>query len=104
MLAIPGLQSNLHDATLQEVVCMWDSQVSILMRTLHRQVRIKAIGFTALVVPREAPWGRSVSVNEVRLVKTGSNQVRLEIEMQSGDTITVAASQVEADEYIGINS
>lgn len=101
MLGIPGLHADLHDATLQEVVCVWDGQASVLMRTARGQVRLTATGFTSVVVPREAPWGRSVSVNEVRLVESGSNHVRLEIEMQSGDTIAVAARHVEADEYTG---
>jgi hypothetical protein len=99
MLSIPGLHTGLHDATLQEVLCVWEGQASIVLRTAHGQVRLTAIGFTTVVVPREAPWGHSVSVNDVRLVEHGSNQVRLELEMQSGDTIAVVAQHVEADEY-----
>jgi hypothetical protein len=96
VLSIPGVQTDLHDVTLVEVLCEWGGQVVIVLQTAQGRLRLSARDFTSVVVPREMPWGRSVSVNQVRLLDSGGNQVRLEIEMQSGDTIAVAAQRIEA--------
>lgn len=45
-------------------------------------------GLTELVLPRQAPWGRSVSVNASRMLAPQS----FVLEMQSGDCIRIAAS------------
>lgn len=99
MLDIPGLMIDLHDATLVEVLCQWGGQATITLQVASgQQLHLMAYEFTSVVVPREMPWGRSVSVNEVRLLESGSNRVRLEIDMQSGDTIAIDAQRVEATE------
>ncbi len=83
--------TSFHDATLLGLHLDWDS------RTLRIDFRgapsrsepfsITIAGVTQLIVPAEYPWGRSVSVNEVRTLEGG----RMEMEMQSGDTIVVVA-------------
>ena len=56
-------------------------------------VSLVAEGVVDLHVPRATPWGPSVHVNEVREPLAGARQWReLEIEMQSGDIITVKAA------------
>lgn len=82
---------DLHDASLMAVRFDWST------RTCHFDFsgapRIELpfslifSAVTELVLPAVFPWGHSVSVLEARV--SGSD--RYEIEMQSGDTITVVA-------------
>lgn len=76
----------------------WNGQATITLQVESGQLRLMVYESTSVVVPHEMPWGRSVSVNEVRLLESGSNRVRLEIDMQSGDTIAIDAQRVEATE------
>lgn len=63
--------------------------------TLMRpHVAITAAGTTELVCPRRHPWGASVSINEVRGPEPHDGGVRLEIEMQSGDVLALAAQMI----------
>jgi hypothetical protein len=56
-------------------------------------VSLVAEGVVDLHVPQMKPWGPSVHVNEVRQPPVGARKRRkLEIEMQSGDIITVTAA------------
>jgi hypothetical protein len=55
-------------------------------------VSLVAEGVVDLHVPRMNPWGPSVHVNEVRERATAERRRTLEIEMQSGDVITVTAA------------
>lgn len=85
--------STLHDATLEAVAVDWSLGEAIFT---FRQYREGAPGVSRLVVselttlhlPREHPWGDSVSVNEVTPTNRDSG-IELEIEMQSGDKIVV---------------
>jgi len=86
-------QPSLHDATLLRVEVLWGetAEASFTFRAGgSRVVTLRVGGMTSLACPHANPWGPSVSVNEVRgpeRVDGGSE--RLEIEMQSGDTIVV---------------
>ena len=80
-----------HDATLASVRMDWASGTCWLEfagSPLHPgpfHVRIERV--EQLVVPRQAPWGESVSVLELKEPQPG----RYEFEMQSGDTLVVVA-------------
>lgn len=87
----------LHDATLVSVDFRWlDGQVALLFRAQLGAMTVTAHNVTSLVVPRENPWGPSVSVNSTRVLNgTGSSLRRLVIEMQSGDEIVIDAERFE---------
>jgi len=86
----------LHDASLLRIVLTWneEAEANLIFRLDGpRLVALKASGLKGLACPHENPWGPSVSVNEFRgpsVVREGVQKI--EIEMQSGDTIVVAAS------------
>lgn len=76
-----------HDATLRRLPCDWAAaRVSIELTTADRDVVIEATGLSRLEVNHREEWGPSVSVNTVL-----RRNHRLDIEMQSGDMITVEA-------------
>ncbi len=84
---------NFHDATLLSVQADWaqgTAAVILQVPGLEDPVEVRAVGVTDLRMPRERPWGPSVSVNSVQV--TGGV---ITIEMQSGDTITIAAQSFD---------
>ena len=100
---------SMHDWTLLTILFEWEAaRVTLSFQGPEAGVAsIVAEGVSRLDVPRLNEWGRSVSVNKVRgpadNEKTG--QGCLEIEMQSGDVITVSAvsfvlPQSRADEPV----
>jgi hypothetical protein len=94
--------SDLHDATLVRVEACWSDAVVILVANVWRdggvrEVRLRFSGFTALTVPRECPWGRSSSINEVR-VERSTGAFHAEIEMQSGDVLSIRATDFVQEE------
>ncbi len=85
----------MHDWTLRTVLFQWDiARVTLTFRTSTSiAASIVADGVVHLDVPRHGEWGPSASVNKVRgPIDTGSGAFRLQIEMQSGDTLTVSAA------------
>lgn len=49
-----------------------------------------------LLVPRQLPWGRSVSINGVQVTDVPDSGCKtMEIEMQSGDLIKIEAARVK---------
>lgn len=88
----------LHDATLEEISFDW-TQGTAYMRIKSGSrgaLVLVATGVHSLEVSRHQPWGESVSINEVRGPEPRSNGLhQIEIEMQSGDTITVRANAFE---------
>ena len=85
----------MHDWTLLAVLFEWEAaRVTLSFRGAEAgAASIVAEGVCHLDVPRLNEWGRSVSVNKVRgpADNENSGQRCLEIEMQSGDVITVLA-------------
>jgi hypothetical protein len=80
---------NFHDATLLSVQADWAQGTAVVVLRvagLEETVEVCAVGVTDLRLSRERPWGPSVSVNSMHV--TGGV---ITIEMQSGDTITIAA-------------
>lgn len=86
--------SQMHDWVLYSIECDWKAaKVTIVFDTYRAgMVSLIADGVTDVHIPQTRPWGRSIHVNEVREARGGAGTERkLEIEMQSGDVITVAA-------------
>jgi hypothetical protein len=85
---------HLHDATLVAIHISWETgEVNVDLKTPDGLTVIRGREARKLECPRYFPWGRSVSVNEVREGPHGElDEIhRLEIEMQSGDVIEVVA-------------
>jgi hypothetical protein len=80
----------LHDMTLEEIDFRWDAgSAAIRFRRHEPPCRLLTFtGVTSLKVSREFPWGPSRSVNSIRT----SSESGFEIQMQSGDMISVAAT------------
>ena len=86
----------LHDATLLRLAFTWESRC--LRATIQRNGTWSLIAtrVTAFSTSARHAWGPSVSINEVRgPVSLDDGTARLEIEMQSGDTIVVEAERFE---------
>lgn len=79
----------LHDAILREVCFGWEAGCCTLkLMTGDGEQQLVFTGVTELNVPKEQPWGPSVSINSAR--ECGLN--RFEIELQSGDVVRLQAS------------
>ena len=84
---------NFHDATLLSVQADWAQGTAVVVlqtAAMEEPVKVRAVGVTELRMPRERPWGPSVSVNSMH-VTSGV----ITIEMQSGDTITITAQSFD---------
>jgi hypothetical protein len=69
----------------------WDVGVVVLrIDTDEGHRELHAFDVTSLSMPRAHPWGRSVSINSAHYAHSDAGLV-LSLEMQSGDTIVVAA-------------
>jgi hypothetical protein len=86
----------LHDAALLRIDVQWaEGTVTLGVRTASGPMRIVVRQVTRLVCPRESPWGRSLSINEVRLGDPPSSAAfQVEIEMQSGDVLVICGSEI----------
>ena len=91
--------ARLHDGTLRTVLLDWGEGCAELERTAPQSslVRVQATEVTVLRCPRQAPWGWSASVNEVRIASTSDGGMRLEVEVQSGDVIEIEAKAVTVE-------
>src|SRR5215469_6118687 len=86
--------TKMHDWTLLSIHFEWKTAVVRLsFRDNRSPVSVLAEGVVDLHVPQVREWGPSVSVNKVRGPSNETNRLsKLEIEMQSGDVITIVAS------------
>src|SRR6266446_715066 len=87
--------SLMHEWVLLSIVFDWKlGRLTFSFDTYQAGVvALVAEGVVDLHVPQMKPWGPSVHVNEVRQPPAGPRKRRkLEIEMQSGDIITVTAT------------
>ncbi len=88
----------MHDWTLLTIVVEWmKGIVTITFDTYEfNHVILTAEGLIELVVPKHDEWGESVSVNKVcGPVQLENGNYRLELEIQSGDTITLEARSIQ---------
>lgn len=85
--------SALHDATLVNIDIKWAERVTTLIFRVgtDKVIRLTAGKTTSFHVPHVEPWGPSVSVNNLRQLRSGDQLSLLEIEMQSGDIIRIEA-------------
>jgi hypothetical protein len=85
----------LHDATLISITVHWIEGTAELTFRLAGQVEatVSALRLSGLMVPREQPWGRSVSVNSAVVTAASGGRQRLVVEMQSGDEIVAYAEE-----------
>jgi hypothetical protein len=79
----------LHDATLLFANLDWrKGNLTLLIEmTPAKSGRLIFSGLAGLTIPREFPWGSSVSINCARNTETDA----FEIEMQSGDVLLIQA-------------
>ena len=95
--------ADLHDATLEAISICWVTGCAFvrLKTGIKTHIDVSIVGFeiVKVVCPRNFPWGMSVSVNEIRETVLDSSLpvYRLEVEMQSGDVITVDALRFEVE-------
>ncbi|HSM95771.1 MAG TPA: hypothetical protein VLT91_06995 [Rhizomicrobium sp.] len=84
---------SLHDATLLFVAFEWElAKVSFAFETREGRVDLFAEGVTDLHIPKKKEWGSRVGVNELRgPSKAEHGLYRIEIEMQTGDVISIVA-------------
>jgi hypothetical protein len=89
-----------HDWTLVDVVFEWArASVTVALDGPSSRCVLLAEEVSLLEVPRENPWGRSVSVNSLSIADMPDRGGQyLEIEMQSGDVIRVNAKKIAVQE------
>ncbi len=97
--------ASLHDATVVRVSL--DAKSGVCRVDIRRSpskggdIVLRVDEVELLTYPRQSPWGRSSSINDVRLSYPGAG-VRVELELQSGDTISIDGSECSvASERIG---
>ena len=80
---------SLHDATLRSVSLNWkEGRCSIYLSTASApDCSLEFSAVSKLAIPRELPWGPSVSVNGFTHLGNGV----YELELQSGDVLSVEA-------------
>ena len=86
-----------HDAQLNAVTFNWTTGLVTIHITLCRtpktEVALSVEDARSLVVPREAPWGRSFYINKL-VTHRDVEFSRLEVEMQSGDVVVVEGKSI----------
>jgi hypothetical protein len=87
---------DLHDAVLERIELKWEEGlVTIdLTRVPGGIFTLTASGLRGFTMSRLQEWGPSVFVNQADAREDDEHGIVLEIEMQSGDTITVAADRL----------
>lgn len=96
-MAVMKEAPDLHDAALLRVDSDWKSgEVLIWMRVGGAsQAAIKGLETSRFDWHRSHPWGPSGSINEVRGPIQSGSSYRLDVEMQSGDTLVFEAREFE---------
>jgi hypothetical protein len=89
---------NLHDAVLERIEVSWDEGLARIGLTLvpGGPLVLTAVGLRAFSMSRRQDWGPSVYVNGAQVRTGGEDPIVVEIEMQSGDVITVAAERIDS--------
>lgn len=87
---------NLHDAVLERIELLWEDGLATIEVTLvpGGPFMITASGIRSFSMSRLQEWGPSVFINDAKLQAEGEHGGTLEIEMQSGDTIALAADSL----------
>lgn len=87
----------MHDWTLKGIELKWGEGIATLLLEAESGDKfIIARGFVELIVPQRQEWGPSSSVmGSSGSTSCSDQQQRLEIEMQSGDVLTIVAREIE---------
>ncbi|MBT9098268.1 hypothetical protein KFZ76_11190 [Methylovulum psychrotolerans] len=94
----------MHDWILLAILVAWtksgEGRVTMTFTTnKSNQVELTATGLVNLAVPKYEEWGPSNSVNRVfGPVQRDNGNYRVEIELQSGDTLTLEAKSIQMPE------
>jgi hypothetical protein len=82
----------LHDSTLRAIEVSWaNAECVVRLSTAdYPDCELVFAAVSEVVITKRQPWGPSVSINTV--VERAKNQY--EIEMQSGDVLRIAASNI----------
>ena len=94
----------MHDWTLVSIIFEWkQGRVTLNFNATDSQpATIIAENVVQLEVPQRDEWGRSVSVNEMRgPSKDPAGCEKLEVEIQSGDIITIKAKSFRLPHGLG---
>jgi len=91
------MKHDYHDATLKALTAFWEAGTVELIFRLSTEVSadmtIRVSGASEIRWARAFPWGRSVSVNSLEVQEVPSGY-RLEVEMQSGDRISIVGKEI----------
>jgi len=88
-----------HDWKIGQIIVDWTAaKVSIFLR-FETELLIKFNKFKVVSIPRQLPWGMSLYINSIKCEKVVDNW-ELNIELQSGDIISVVGEQIELNEQI----
>ncbi|MDD1611418.1 MAG: hypothetical protein LUO95_12765 [Methylococcaceae bacterium] len=88
----------MHDWILLSILVEWmKGVVTITFDTYEFDyVTLTAEGLVELTIPKHDDWGESESVNSVcGPVQLGNGNYRLELKIQSGDTIILEAKSIQ---------
>ena len=95
--------TDFHDAELLFIKILWEKQemlIDIILNEMYidftKKAQIVFKSVSDINCPINYPWGKSVFINEIRFIQTDKDN-KLEIEMQSGDLITVIADEIHIE-------
>ena len=93
--------SDLHDSILRSISVDWESRVlQIFIGTNQisdwkgKDIVITCGQSTILHCEHLEPWGGSIYINEAKCENNNNGQISIQIEMQSGDIITIECQSI----------
>lgn len=91
----------MHDWTLVSIYVDWAksfARIDLLSNEGQRQIIVR--GLSNLRIPKENPWGPSVSINRCKgpIAMTGTKK-RFSIEIQSGDILEIIAEEFDLPSF-----
>lgn len=90
--------AKLHDRVLVAIRFEWRAGTVVFDLSERGPAhRIVLQGVTNLACPRNLEWGPSTSINEATLTGEIGQSIKLEIEMQTGDVLTVEAKSMNIE-------
>ncbi len=93
--------ARLHDAVLLTVEVNWaDGTIILQTSAAHGSWIIVISGATYVQIPRNQPWGPSVCINAIRLQLPKQTLQRIELEMQSGDVISIEGETLSVEQRV----
>ena len=94
----------LHDAIIDRFVVHWAERYVIGYFLAYREpersaepLRVTWHGIHEFHLPRQAPWGESQRVNSATQLGFDDNFAKFQLEMQSGDVVSITASHFSTE-------